>query len=170
MEIWNLVDKSLNYTGTTYSRNTTDIIPDNMYYRVVETWTITPNNQVLLTQRHPDKFMGLKWESNGGAVVENEPIIEAAIRELYEETGISLKKDDIIFLEENIYSNYFVFSHVNILDLNINMIKLQDSETIAARVLDFDEVSLYKDDFPPQIYERLLRFIPIFKELLKSRL
>lgn len=165
MEIWNLVDESLSFTGATHVRNSKTKIPNSMYYRVVEMWTITPDNKVLLTQRHPDKFMGLKWESNGGAVIGTDDIKESARRELYEETGIFRDLEDIYFIERNTYSNYIVFSHVNVLNVSLESIKLQDLETVDAKLVGFDEVYKFKDDIPPQNYQRLIKYLEKFKEL-----
>lgn len=47
-------------------------------------------NKVLLIQRNNDPFKGM-WALPGGFVEENEEILNAAKRELFEETGINVK-------------------------------------------------------------------------------
>ena len=90
-EIWDLVDKDKNKIGTTYERNCGTPIPKGMYHLAVEIWTIKPNGGILLTQRHQNKNYGLMWEATGGAVLSGESSIQGAVRELYEETGITVE-------------------------------------------------------------------------------
>ncbi|WP_083787583.1 NUDIX domain-containing protein [Holdemania filiformis] len=44
--------------------------------------------ELLLTQRHPDKLYGLVWEMNGGPVLAGEINRKGACRELREEAGL----------------------------------------------------------------------------------
>ncbi|WP_367891691.1 NUDIX domain-containing protein [Holdemania filiformis] len=44
--------------------------------------------ELLRTQRHPDKPYGLVWEMNGGSVLAGETNRKGACRELCEEAGL----------------------------------------------------------------------------------
>ncbi len=167
MEIWKLVDADRNYTGFDYIRGCGDPIPKNMYYQVIEVWTIRKDGTVLLTQRHPDKFLGLKWESTGGALNFDESQIEAAQRELHEETGIFQYKNNLIYLEDTLYSNYIVISYVHIFDGQLNDLELQSEEVVGAKFVGFDDIDDLKEEMPPRIVERFMKFKSVFKELIK---
>ena len=92
MEIWELVDSDGNLSGVLYERGSKKPIPEGLYFRVVEVWTKI-GDKLLITQRHPSKWMGLKWEVSGGGVVFGEEIRDAAVRELFEETGLTAQLD-----------------------------------------------------------------------------
>ena len=91
-ELWELVDINKKKTGKILVRESDMLIPEGMYHMVVEIWTKDSNGKILLTQRHPNKHFGLLWEASGGAMVAGEESIEAAQRELKEETGYEAKK------------------------------------------------------------------------------
>ena len=97
MEIWELVNAEGEPTGVLYERGSKKEIPEGLYFRVVEVWTRI-GGKLLVTQRHPSKWMGLKWEVTGGGVVVGETLREAAVRELFEETGIKVGQNDIVEL------------------------------------------------------------------------
>jgi len=54
---------------------------------------IDKNNKILLTQRvdPQNRLTHLKWQFPGGGVEKNEQIIDACIREAYEEVGLKIK-------------------------------------------------------------------------------
>lgn len=51
--------------------------------------------QVLISERPKHKFMAGYWEFPGGKVEEGENVEEAAIREIKEELGLVLQKEDL---------------------------------------------------------------------------
>jgi 8-oxo-dGTP pyrophosphatase MutT (NUDIX family) len=84
-EVWELVDINENKTGVMIERGTNTPIPQGMYHTAVDVWTKSKDGKILLTQRHPNKAWGLKWECSGGAMVAGESPIDSARRELEEE-------------------------------------------------------------------------------------
>jgi mutator protein MutT len=70
---------------------------------------ILKNNQVLLGQRHPDPVKASSelhgegtWTMPGGKLHFHEELKEAAIREVFEETGIKVKNIEIISVSNDI--------------------------------------------------------------------
>lgn len=165
MEIWNLVDENMVETGLQFERNFEVPIPSGSYYRVVEVWTLTPDGKVLLTQRHPDKFLGLMWESTGGAVVGSEDIALSAKRELLEETGIDCSLDDLKFIEVTKYTNNFVNSFYHVYHGDTSALTMQDGETVDYKFIEFDKIEEMKEYIPQVIYDRLQRYLPVFMSL-----
>ena len=52
------------------------------------------NDQILLVQRHNTDWASGHWNFPGGLLEENETLLSAAVREIYEETGITVKPSD----------------------------------------------------------------------------
>ncbi len=66
---------------------------------------IRKNGQVLITERWPNKHMGLTWEFPGGKVESGESDEQALKRELMEELGIEVKVGSCCFQTTYSYSN-----------------------------------------------------------------
>ncbi|MBR7161339.1 MAG: NUDIX domain-containing protein [Clostridia bacterium] len=111
-EIWELVDEQKRKTGILHERAYSEQIPKGFYHIVVEIWTKTRDGELLLTQRHPQKPMGLLWECTMGSVVVGEESREGAARELAEETGIYAREEDLIYLGDTFHSNWIVDSYL----------------------------------------------------------
>ena len=81
--------------------------------------SINFDGKILLLHRQSNKIHGDKWGAPGGKIdYEDKNKTMAMIRELFEETGIDLKKSDLLFHktfyviqpDSNFYYHYFSFS------------------------------------------------------------
>lgn len=95
-EIQDLYDVHRNLTSEKYLRGTP--VPEGRYFMGVRVWVRNEEGKILLSQRHPCKVKPLKWEATGGAVDEGEDTLTAAVRELGEELGLKLKKEQLVLL------------------------------------------------------------------------
>lgn len=57
------------------------------------------DKKILLLKRHSSKFQGGRWGGPGGKVDPGEERSEALTREIFEETGLKVSKDDLIFFK-----------------------------------------------------------------------
>ena len=96
MEYWNLY----NYEGKKKEKiaiRGNDLEADE-YHLVVNAWVVNSNNEFLITQRAKHRSHPLMWECTGGSALLGEKSIDAAIREVKEELGISVKKENAVFI------------------------------------------------------------------------
>ena len=156
MEIWELVDADGVPTGTLYERGSKQDIPEGMYFRVVEVWTRI-GNRLLLTQRHPSKWMGLKWEVTGGGVVLGETVREAAVRELFEETGIKAGQNDILELGVKKFGAAIVYSYFLKLD-NMPKLRFDPEEVVDHKFVTRNEFVNMKHDFNSGTLSRYIEY------------
>ena len=136
-EIWDVYDEHRNKKPYTHTRGVP--LQPGDYHLVVEIWTFTPDGQLLLTKRHPDKPFGGMWECTGGSAVMGEDSLTAACRELHEETGLDLSRAIPTLLttvtqhhNQTIYDLYAVR-----LDFSPEDVLLQDGETVDKRLVPF---------------------------------
>ena len=115
-------------------------IPRGEYHIVVQIMTINHKGEVLLTQRVPEKTSGGKWECSGGCAVAGESGKEAAVRELYEETGIIASEDELT-LEWTLTTDGMLRDfYVVLKDKPLSELRLQDIEVCAAKWVSFERL------------------------------
>ena len=61
----------------------------------VSSCLLKKSNKVLITSRPKGKFLSGFWEIPGGKLFNNESFEDCAVRELYEEIGVSINKEDL---------------------------------------------------------------------------
>ena len=155
MEIWDLMDKDRNPLGVTHPRGQQYPLPPHTYHLAVSVFVVDKNNRILLTLRDPRKRMYPNyWEYTGGSAVAGEDSVTAAMRELLEETGIAVERQDMIFLGALREPTAFMDCYLVRLpcDGEEVAITFQDGETVDARwmsLYDFDQL-LHRPEQIPQ--------------------
>jgi len=144
-ELRDLFDAERRPLGTTHRRG--DPKPPDAYNVVVRAWVMNAAGQVLITRRALTKLgsPGL-WEIPSGSTAAGETSLESAVRELYEETGITVPpgsgtcfltaRHDGAFWDEWLFRAEFDLADV----------VLQEGETIDARAATLNEIVQMMDD------------------------
>ena len=153
-EIWDIVDKDGNLTGVKWARADHGKIPEGMYHPCVEIW-VKVGDKLLITQRHPDKSEGLKFDVPGGAVVSGESLSLGAVRELAEEVGINAEEDQLVFLGTLTSGNVYAASYLLCLD-ELPEIILQPTEVVGYRLVSADAPKKMADQLTKGTYRRYL--------------
>ena len=103
--------------------------------------TVNSDGEILLTQRVPEKTSGGRWECSGGCAVSGETSRQAAVRELYEETGLSVNPEDIklewTLTTDSMLRDFYVVSK----DAPLEGMKLQTVEVCAAKWVSFERLA-----------------------------
>lgn len=136
-EFWDLYDANRNKLGRLHERGLS--LNAGEYHLVVSIWVINSTNQILLTQRHPDKQWGNYWEVTGGSVIAGEDSHSGAKRELLEETGIGINDKQIAFLGTMTNKDWLTDTYLVNVDVPISQLKLQTDEVIDVKWVDVSE-------------------------------
>ncbi len=155
-EIWDAYDKNENKLGFDLYRN--EPIPKGVHHIVVEIYVFSADSKVLVTQRDEHKSYPLKWENTGGSILKGETPIQGAIRELKEETGITVSEEQLKLAyteicEPPIYKCFVVRVSGN------EKIILQKGETVDYKWLPYNEFLEFikTDKFVDRIAESILK-------------
>ncbi len=159
-ELWDIYDSNKHKTGKTITRGT--ILPRDCYHIVVNILSMTYDGKFLLTKRHPKKSYGGLWEITGGSVLAGEEFVKGAKRELFEETGLEVEESELYNLGSKRMTRRFVEFFLYIGDFSLEDIRLQEGETVDARIVPPNEIyRLYKEDkFAEIVWIRLVEFFP----------
>ena len=87
-ELWDVYDENRILTGQLHRRG--DPMKTGEYHLVVHVWIFDSQGRFLLTKRSPNKGFPNMWESTGGSALAGEDSLNAAVREVKEETGLIL--------------------------------------------------------------------------------
>lgn len=143
-EIWDIVNEKGEDLGIKWERKNHDKIPGGMYHPCVEVW-VKVGDRLLITRRHPEKSEPLLYDVPGGAVIAGEDMLTGAIRELAEETGISVCLSDFKELGRLNNGNVYAASYIVELDY-IPEIKLQASEVVGYKLVTQEELEKMVDE------------------------
>lgn len=143
-EVWDLVDKDGRKINVKWLRENHDSIPEGTYHPAVEVW-VKIGDKLLLERRHPDKTEGLKYDCPGGAVASGEEFTTAALRELYEEVGISAEENNLTLLGTHIHGCCYAISYILKLP-ELPPLTLQPSEVVGYRLIEASELENIADE------------------------
>lgn len=161
-------DEQGHLLNSTYLRGS--ILPSGVYSVVVEIITVNPQGQVLLTQRAANKLYPFCWEITGGSVISGESIIDGAIRELQEETGIFVQKQQLYFLKQTKNCSVLFQTFVTFLSTPPKII-LQEGETIHynwVSVQEFEQI-IKTGQFIGKFLERYEKIQKEFHHIYQSK-
>lgn len=139
MEIWDLYDREGKRTGKTWERSLGDKqIPEGYYHMVVDILVQHVDGTYLLTQRdmHKDTYPGFWEASAGGAATSGEEPLEAARRELFEETGLTALSMELVGHSFRESSHGMYYSYLAKVDADKDSVVLQEGETVDYKWVD----------------------------------
>ena len=163
MELWDAYDADFNkIEGITLVRGEEASFSDDVFHLVCDILVRHTDGTYLLMQRDPRKHYGGMWEASaGGSALQGETPVDAARRELAEETGI-VATDLIEVGRISDASHHSVYAEfLCITDWNKDNIRLQDGETVAYRwVRESELLAMGKEEL---VTYRIQQFIEELK-------
>lgn len=129
MEYIDVHDQYENKTGKICERDIKML--DGEYQLIVTVWTVNDRKELLITKRDSNKdFYGSYWECTGGAVIAGESHLEAAKRELQEETGIETELSQLQLFNKKFIGKKIYYSYILHYNFSLDDIALQDGEKL----------------------------------------
>ena len=89
-ELWDVYDENRHRTGKIIERG--EEMREDEYHLVVQAWVKNKRGEWFITKRSDNKSFPLRWEAPGGSVLSGETSEQGVLREVKEETGITLNK------------------------------------------------------------------------------
>lgn len=167
MELWDVYDCQRNKLGKTWVRG--EEMAAGEYHMVVEVWTINDRHQMLVTQRDPVKRFAYQWECTGGAAIVGEDSLDAAVRELQEETGLVAQREEmrLIGSETIPERNYFLDTYIYRTDKAIGEMSWQPGEVINGKYVSIEEFE-QMNERGEVVYPVWQRFLQYREELIQE--
>ncbi len=138
MELIDIYDKSGTTTGAVRDRKA-PLGPDE-YRMAVGIWIMDSKGHIFITKRSMEKsYAPGKWENPAGHVQAGETPVHAVIRELFEETGITVKEGQITLLGCSCTWPYIGRDFGVRMDVDLNNVRFQKGETCDAKWVTFEE-------------------------------
>jgi len=167
MEYFDVLNKNGNKTGLKKSR--VEVHKDGDWHRAVHVWIVTSKGKLLIQKRSPIKDSHPNmWDiSSAGHVLAGSNDITTAIKEIKEEIGLSLTKDDFEYLftcknQKVLNNGAFINNEIDDvylvhLDLDLSKLKLQEDEVSEVKLIHYK-------DLESEINEKDKKFVPHEKE------
>lgn len=162
-EMRRIYDEGFNFQG--YMKERSESLKPEEYYVVAGVMVIS-RGKLLITKRAAGKTFEHQWEFTMGSVVGEETPLEGALRELSEEVGIRVTKNDVELLgtlkEEQKFSKIFLLERV------VDSIKMQASEVEDYQFVGKKELEsmLDRGEFAKPMANRIKTYFPKIKDKL----
>lgn len=169
MELWDLYDAKRIPLGKTHIRG--NDFEAGTYHQVIGVWTIHQSGKVLVTQRDWQKSVCPgKWENTGGSVLSGETVLEACVREVKEETGLSIPSEAFRYLATIRTKEAFIDTYLAYTESDPFSVTLQAGETIHYQWLDLESLKtlVYSEDFAKPIIRQYEANLPKIKAFIDT--
>ena len=137
-ELWDVYDENRRPTGRLHPRGKE--LAEGDYHLVIHVWIRDSHGRYLLTRRSPNKGYGGMWESPGGAAQAGDDSLSACLREIKEETGLTLDpaRGKIVktYQEDHFICDVWLFKQ----DFALEDVVLQPGETCDKRYASREEI------------------------------
>lgn len=137
-ELWDVYDENRQPVGRTHRRG--DQMPRGDYHIVVHVWIQNLKGEYLITKRTPNKGFPNMWECTGGSALSGDDSLSAAIREVKEETGLTIFPENgkcvMNLRREDSFVDIWLFKQ----DFDVNDVIYQAKETCGAKYATMDEI------------------------------
>jgi len=147
MELIDIVDENNELTGQAEERK---IVHERcLWHRHVSSWIMNKKGEILLQRRSADKPRNPnKWSKTGGHVDSGESVEDAIRREVKEEIGIDIPKEQIeileIFKSKDSNNKYFAYNFLFVVDYKIEDYILQKEEVAEVKYVTIEEMEQIK--------------------------
>ena len=168
MEYWELYDKEYKPLGKVVPRGSE--LQKGEYFRISGVICINEKGEILTTKRSPQKDSHPNhWEFTCGTLEVGEDLMDGAIRELEEETGIVATKDELTFLGSYREEDKFSFVYLLHFHGREEDLRLQEEEVSDFAFLNRSEFlqKCQEGYFAPPMQKRLAYFYEQYEGYLK---
>lgn len=169
MELWDLLDENRQPLNKLHCRQ--EPIKPGEYHVAVGIWTVNTEGEILVTLRHPEKedYPDL-WENTGGSILAGETSREGAVRELFEETGICVAEEDLIFLHSVREETAFMDAYMVRVDKSVVKLKMQQGETVAAKWITLAQLDqlMAEGSFVAPVAKRFVHLRPAIERRMRE--
>lgn len=149
MQLIDIVDKNNELTGQVEDRMVA--YKKGLWRRTVSCWIMNKKGEILLQKRADNKLRNPNmWAKTGGQVDSGESVEEAIFREVKEEIGIEIPKEQIQVLEcwkgKELNNKRFAYNFIFVVDYKIEDYKLQKEEVAEVKYFTIEEMEQIKKD------------------------
>lgn len=162
METIDLYNKNKEKLGKTFVRHQ-DKLLENEYYLLEQAWILNDENKILLTRRSLNKSYGGMWEATAGHVKSGETDLDGIQREVSEELGLNIKKNDFKFIKSLIRKQAILDVWAVKKNVTLADIKLKDDEVMDAKFVSISEFKEMLEN--KEIIDNLSYFIDVYNEI-----
>lgn len=143
MELIDVFDENNIFLGYCLTRK--EVHDMNLWHRHVSCYIMNKKDGSILMQKrslNKIKNPGM-WAKTGGHVESNEDPNDAIIREVYEEIGLKIDKENVNVVEIFKGDHYFSYGYIFYTDKEINSFKLQKNEVDDVKYFKIEELEIY---------------------------